>query len=67
MGSEISNRNQTTRTNTDAMTSHRAFYGPTHNQQIAIREMGGVESFNDCMGRWDNPEELKHEEWMKMT
>ena len=47
----VSNRNRTTCDNTDAVTSHRAFYEPTHNQEIAIDEMGGVGAFNDPMGR----------------
>ena len=41
MSNGISNRNQTTWTNTDTMTSPGAFYAPTHNQHIASHEMGG--------------------------
>ena len=42
MGSVIFNRNKTKWTNTDTRTSHRAFYEPTHNQQIATHELGGL-------------------------
>ena len=54
MRNAISNRNKTTRTNTDARTSPRAFYEPTHNREIAIREMGGVGAFNDSTERLCN-------------
>ena len=42
MSNVISTRNQTTWANTDARASHRAFYEPTHNRKIAIRELGGL-------------------------
>ena len=38
----ILNRNQKAWANTDARTSSRAFYAPTHNQEIAIHEVGGL-------------------------
>ena len=40
MGNGILNRNQATWTNTDTRASPKEFYEPTHNQQIAIREIG---------------------------
>ena len=49
MGNVISNRNRTTWSNTDTRQSHRAFYEPTRNQKIDIRELGG--SINDFVGR----------------
>ena len=53
MGNGDPNRNQTTWTNTDTGTSPEEFYEPTHNQKIAIREMGvgGLGAFNDFMER----------------
>ena len=65
MRNAILNRNQTTWTNTDARTSHRAFYEPTHNQPVAIREMGWVGAFNDFMENIGNVEELKPEAGME--
>ena len=38
---EISNRNLTTRENTDNRLTPKAFSGPGLNQQIAIRELDG--------------------------
>ena len=65
MRNGIPNRNQTTWTNTDTMASHRAFYEPTRNQKIAIRELGGVEALNYFTGLLGSMEDLKHEEWAK--
>ena len=68
MGNGILNRNQTTWENTDTRLIPQAFYEPTHNQKIPIREMwwwwrGG--SLNDSMDRLCNMGELKHEEGME--
>ena len=41
MGNVILNRNRATWGNTDARLTPQAFYEPTLNRQIAIREMGG--------------------------
>ena len=46
----ISNRNKTTRPNTDARLNSEEFYEPGLNRQISNRELGGVEAFNDPMG-----------------
>ena len=48
------NRNQTTWTNTDTRASPRAFYEPTHNQEISIRELGAVGALSDFMGGLGN-------------
>ena len=58
----ISNRNQTTRTNTDTGASPKAFYDPTNNREIAILEMGGVGGFNDFVAHLCNMVDLKHAE-----
>ena len=67
MRNEISNRNQTTWTNTHARTSPKAFYEPTHNQQIATRAMGEVEALNDFMEHIGNMVELKRDEGTKVA
>ena len=41
MRNGILNRNQTTRTNADTRLTPKAFYEPTLNQEISIREMVG--------------------------
>ena len=61
---EIPNRNQTPCNNTDKRTSPDAFYEPTQNREIDIREMGGIGAFNDLMEQLGNMEELKREEGM---
>ena len=66
MGNWISNRNQTTRNNTNASTSPPEFYERGHYQRIDIHELGGVGAFNDFMEHLGNVwGELKHEEGMK--
>ena len=67
MRNEIPNRNQTTLANTGAMASRRAFYEPTHNQKIDIRDLGWVGAFNEFVGHLGNLQELKNEEGMKDT
>ena len=47
MSNGISNRNKTTRPNTDARLNSDEFYEPGLNRQISIREMGRVDAFND--------------------
>ena len=49
MRNEFLNRNQTTWANADTGVNPQTFYEPDLNQRIAIRGMGGDESFNDCM------------------
>ena len=38
------------------------FYGPTHRQEISIRDMGWVEAYNDAMCHMSKVGGLKHEE-----
>ena len=64
-GNPIPNRSKTTRGNTDARTSPRAFYESTHNRQMDIHEMWGIESFSDLMAHLGNAGELKYEEGAK--
>ena len=55
MRHEILNRNQTTWANTDTRISPKAFYEPTHNHQIDIREVVGIGGgFNDFTERLCN-------------
>ena len=67
MRNGILNRNKTTLPNTGAMHNPEEFYEPGINHRIAIREMGGVEAFNDCVGSLSQAEESKHEEWESQT
>ena len=62
MRNGILNRNQTTWANTDTRLTTRAFYDPTINREIDIRETGCVgKAFNDSMAHLWNMGELKHE------
>ena len=45
------NRSITTWYNAATRLTPKEFYEPRLNHQIAIREMGGVEAFNDSIGR----------------
>ena len=58
MRNVISHRNQTKRTNTDARTSPKAFFEPTHSQQIPTHELGGMESLNYSIWRLGNMGDL---------
>ena len=64
MRNVILNRNPTTWRNTDTRLTPHAFYDPTLNQKIAIREMGGEEAFNDFADHLWNMEESEHEKGM---
>ena len=65
MENEISNRNKPTRSNADARLTPGEFYEPGSGQEIAIREMGGVEAFNDCIWHLNHVEELRREEGVR--
>ena len=65
MRNGISNRNITTRPNADTRLTPKEFRGPDINQQIAIREPGGVAAFNDFVGHLSQVEELRREEGMR--
>ena len=58
----ISNRNKTTRPNAGTGLNPGEFYEQGVSQKIAIREMGGAESYNDFAGRLSNAEESTREE-----
>ena len=51
--------------NKDTRLNPNEFYERCLNHQIAIREMGGVEAFNDFAGSLSQLEELKQEERMR--
>ena len=62
MGNGVLNRDQTTWGNTDARLTPKAFYEPTINRQIAIRELGRGEALNDSMDQLWGRGGLKREE-----
>ena len=63
--SGIPNRNLTTLDNADTRLTHKEFYAPGLNQEIAIREMGGVGAVNDSIRRLSQVGGAKHEERMR--
>ena len=65
MQKEIPNLIKTMRPNTETRLTAMEFYEPGLNRQINIREMGGVEAFNDFMEHLSQARELKREEWTK--
>ena len=62
MRSGIPNRNLATWADADTRLTPDGFYEPGINLPIAIRELGGVESFNGFVGRLSQVGELKKEE-----